>query len=115
MAQEITTEELKEKLDTGNVVLIDVLAAESYEARHIPGARSIPYGKDFIEQFEEQIGVAKDAEIITYCASSGCQLSDLAADALEEAGYSNVGHYVEGLAGWKNAGYEFEESDVGEE
>ncbi|PIT86963.1 MAG: rhodanese-like domain-containing protein, partial [Candidatus Magasanikbacteria bacterium CG10_big_fil_rev_8_21_14_0_10_43_6] len=31
-----------------------------------------------------------------------------AADALEKGGYTNVIHYKEGLAGWRNAGYTFE-------
>jgi len=110
MAKKISTEEVKQKLDNKeDFYLIDTLAAKSFEARHIPGAKSVPYGTDFIKQFEQSVGAPKDAEIITYCASSGCQLSALAADALEEAGYTNVGHYVDGLAGWQNTGHTFEE------
>ncbi|PJE64396.1 MAG: rhodanese-like domain-containing protein [Candidatus Ryanbacteria bacterium CG10_big_fil_rev_8_21_14_0_10_43_42] len=109
MAKKISTEEVKSKLDKNeNFYLIDTLAANSFEARHIPGAKSMPYGTDFIKQFEQVINAQKDAEIITYCASNGCQLSALAANALEEAGYTNVGHYVDGLAGWQNAGHKFE-------
>ena len=109
MAKKNSTEEVKRKLDNKeNFYLIDTLAANSFEARHIPGAKSVPYEPGFAKQFEEHIGAPKDAEIITYCASDGCQLSALAANALEEAGYTNVGHYVNGLAGWQNAGYKFE-------
>ena len=108
MVKKISTEEVKNKLDNNeNFYLIDTLAANSFEARHIPGARSVPYGTDFIKQFEQNVSAPKDAEIITYCASNGCQLSALAANALEEAGYTNVGHYVDGLAGWQNAGHTF--------
>ncbi len=32
----------------------------------------------------------------------------MAAVNLEEAGYTNVYHYIDGLAGWQNAGYKFE-------
>jgi rhodanese-related sulfurtransferase len=35
----------------------------------------------------------------------------LAADALEKAGYTNVKHFVDGIAGWQNAGYSFEEGN----
>ena len=109
MAKVITTEELKKKLDGGaQVSLLDVLMENSYEGRHIPGAKSIPYGADFLEKFEKENSVSKDAEIIVYCASSGCQLSVMAADVLEKAGYTNVAHYKDGLAGWQNAGYKFE-------
>lgn len=109
MAKIITTEELKKELDNKkSFYLIDVLMKNSFEARHIPGAKNVPYGTDFIKQFAEEINASKDAEIIVYCASSGCQLSVMAAVALEKAGYSNVRHYKDGLAGWQNAGYKFE-------
>ncbi|MEX0933720.1 MAG: rhodanese-like domain-containing protein [Candidatus Paceibacterota bacterium] len=109
MAKTISTEEVKQKLDTKeNFYLIDTLAENSYKGQHIPKAYSVPYGPDFAKHFEERVGAPKDAPIITYCASNGCQLSALAADALEEAGYKNIGHYVDGLAGWMQAGYEFE-------
>ncbi len=108
MVKEISTEEVKSTLDSNeNLYLVDTLTANSFAARHIPGARSLPYTPDFARQFEEKIGAPKDAEIVTYCASSGCQLSALAASALEGAGYTNVGHYVDGLAGWQDAGHEF--------
>ena len=109
MVKQITTEELKKKIDNKeSFYLIDTLLANSFEARHIPGAKNVPYGTDFKEKFEKEIGAQKDAEIIIYCASSGCQLSVLAADAMEKAGYTNIKHFADGLAGWKNAGYTFE-------
>lgn len=110
MAKKISTEEVKQKLNNKeDFYLIDTLASNSFEARHVPGAKSLPYGTNFIKEFEEKIGAPKDAEIITYCASNGCQLSTLAAEALEDAGYTNVRHYADGLAGWMQAGYEFAE------
>lgn len=109
MIKKVSTEAVKNKLDANeNFYLIDALNANSFAAQHIPGAKSLPYAPDFVRQFEEKIGAPKDAEIVTYCASSGCQLSALAATALEGAGYTNVGHYVDGLAGWQDAGHEFE-------
>ncbi|OGG61199.1 hypothetical protein A3C87_03560 [Candidatus Kaiserbacteria bacterium RIFCSPHIGHO2_02_FULL_49_34] len=106
MATHIEIEVLKKKLDSGEkIFLIDTLAAESYEMYHIKGAVSVPYGEDFIAQFEAKVGAPKDAEIITYCASHSCQLSSLAANALEAAGYTNVGHYADGLAEWRATGY----------
>lgn len=108
MAKVITTEDLKKKMDAGEkFFLLDTLSANSFEGRHIPGAHSVPYGPDFMKKFGE-LGASKEDEVITYCASAGCQLSVLAADELEKAGYTNVGHYKDGLAGWQNAGYEFD-------
>lgn len=109
MAEVISTDELKEKLDEGGGFhLIDALSPASFEARHIPGAKNVPNGPDFLDQFEKEVGAPKDAEIIVYCSSASCMASVQAAEALEEAGYSNVVHYKDGLAGWKEAGYEFE-------
>ncbi|HEX9721830.1 MAG TPA: rhodanese-like domain-containing protein [Candidatus Paceibacterota bacterium] len=74
MAKTITTEELKQKIDNKeDFALVDTLMENSYEMRHIPGAKSVPYGTDFMEEFEKEAGASKDAEIITYCASNGCQ------------------------------------------
>ena len=54
------------------------------------------------------MNVSKDANIAVYCASSGCQLSVMAGDVLDKAGYTNVSHFVDGLAGWMKEGYKFE-------
>ena len=106
MAKHIETEVLKTKQGSGEkIYLIDTLAAESYDMYHIKGALSVPYDENFIANFEENVGAPKDAEIITYCASHSCQLSSLAANALEAAGYTNVGHYADGLAEWRAAGF----------
>lgn len=109
MAKVITTEELKKKIDEGgDFYLVDVLSENSFEARHVPGAKNVPNNPDFLKNFEEKIGAAKDSEIIVYCSSSTCMASVRAADALEKAGYTNVVHYKDGLAGWQNAGHKFE-------
>lgn len=106
----MSTEELQNKIDSGlkNVYLVDVLSQESYATRHIPGAKNIPNGPDFLELFEKEIGAPKDAEIIVYCSSSTCMASVHAAEVLDSAGYTNVAHYKDGLAGWQEAGHEFE-------
>ena len=109
MAKFITTEELKKKIDgEDDFYLVDVLSAGSYKARHIPVAKNVPNEPGFLEQFEKEIAAPKDAEIIVYCASETCMASQMAADILEKAGYTDVIHYKEGLAGWQNARYKFE-------
>lgn len=109
MAEKITTEELKNKLDNNeDFYLIDALSENSFEAKHIPGAKNVPNSSEFLEQFENEIAAEKDAEIITYCSSSSCMASVQAAETLEKAGYTNVKHYAEGIAGWEAAGHDFE-------
>jgi len=109
MARVISTADLKKKIDGGeNLYLIDSLSPNSFEARHIPGAKNVPNDTHYAERFEKEIGAPKDAEIIVYCSSSSCMASVQAASALEKAGYTNVAHYKDGLAGWQDAGYKFE-------
>ena len=104
MVKTITTKEVKENLDNNkDFLLVDVLLSNSFEARHIPGAKNVPYNSTFLEDFEKTMSVSKDADIVVYCASSGCQLSVLAAKVLDEAGYSNVSHFVRWFS-WLDAG-----------
>jgi rhodanese-related sulfurtransferase len=84
------------------------MAPESYAARHIPTAKNVHKGPDFVERFEKEVGAPKDAEVIVYCSSETCTASPAAGGQLEAAGYSNVAHYKDGLAGWQNAGLAFE-------
>jgi len=112
MAKTITAQELKQKIDNKeDFILVDALSENSYDMRHIPGAVNIPNGSDFLSQFEEKIGAPKDKEIITYCSSATCMASVQAAETLEKTGYTNVGHYKDGIAGWQQASYEFEEEN----
>jgi len=107
--KEVSTEELKKWIDDGkDFVLLDVLAPASYEARHIPIAKSAPVGDpDFMEKAEALIP-NKDTIVAAYCSSAQCGASPRAAAQLAEAGYTNVYHYKDGLAGWQDAGYSFE-------
>ncbi|MEX1997813.1 MAG: rhodanese-like domain-containing protein [Candidatus Andersenbacteria bacterium] len=104
----LTTEELKQWIDEGkDFVLLDVLAPASYEARHIPTAKSAPVGdSDFMEKAAALIP-DKATPVVAYCSSAQCGASPRAAGVLVDAGYTNVYHYKDGLAGWQNAGYAF--------
>ena len=106
----ISTDELKKKLDAGGTdfVLVDVLSKEKYTARHVRGALNIPETPDFVKTFEAALTVPKETEIIVYCSSDTCQASVRTADALEKAGYTNVVHYKDGIAGWQQAGLPLE-------
>ena len=109
MVKTITTKEVKENLDNNkDFLLVDVLSSNSFEARHIPGAKNVPYSPTFLEDFEKAMATSKDTNISVYCASSGCQLSVMAGDVLDKAGYSSISHFKDGLAGWMQAGYKFE-------
>jgi rhodanese-related sulfurtransferase len=67
MAEDISREELKEKMGRGeDFVLLEVLPEKSYRHSHLPGAINLPPGQT--DQAEELIP-DKGAEIVVYCAS----------------------------------------------
>lgn len=109
--KEITKEELKEKMDSGDdFVLIDVLGEQSYKNIHLPGAEMADAHKDkkdFLSDVESLVD-DKSKDVIVYCASFSCQLSPKAAGILSEAGYENVYDYEGGLKDWAQGDYSFE-------
>lgn len=58
-----TVAELDAAMKQGNVVLIDVRTAESYNAGHIPGSINIP-AIDIGNRLSE---IPRDKKIVTYC------------------------------------------------
>ena len=108
-AKTITRDELKKKLDAKeDFVLINVLAASSYEAMHIPGSINIDvHQPDFLDNVAEAVP-DKNKDIVVHCSSFTCQSSPLAAQKLTEAGYTNVRDFSGGLADWNSGGFALE-------
>lgn len=55
----------KAAIDTGAAIVVDVRSADSYQASHVPGARSIPLAD--IEANPTGLKLDKNQWIITYC------------------------------------------------
>ncbi len=66
MVENVSLDELKQKMDKGAVTLVDALPAEAYEKSHLPGAVSLPY--DLVERSAKNDLPDLNAEIIVYCA-----------------------------------------------
>ena len=60
----VTTTELKEALDKGTAVVVDVRAEEQYKAGHIKGALHIPETEIAARAAE----LPRDKMIVTYCS-----------------------------------------------
>ena len=84
--------------------LVDTREDSEWAAGHIVGAVHI--GKGVIERDIEEEIPAKDAEIILYCG--GGFRSALAAEALQQMGYTRVISMDGGFRAWKEAGYPIE-------
>jgi rhodanese-related sulfurtransferase len=70
-----------------------------YRAKHIPGSLHFPTLEDALAE------LAKDEEIVVYCASSACPASVFAYEYLVRHGYRHVRRYAGGMLDWEEAGY----------
>lgn len=109
--KEITKEDLKEKMDSGDdFALLDVLGEDSYKNIHLPEAEMVDAHQEkeaFLKDVEDIVS-NKSQEVIVYCASFSCQLSPKAAKMLSESGYKNIYDFEGGLKDWAKGGYDFE-------
>ena len=78
----IGREELRKRLEQGDIVLVDVRPEREFDAGHIEGARSIP-----IEELERRLDeLPADREIVAYCRGPFCAYAHDAVRRLESAG-----------------------------
>jgi rhodanese-related sulfurtransferase len=103
--QECTIEEVKRRLDGGESFhFLDVREDHEFSKDHAKGARHL--GKGIIERDVESLIPEKSAAIVLYCG--GGYRSALAADALQQMGYTNVSSMEGGIKAWRDAGYPME-------
>jgi rhodanese-related sulfurtransferase len=81
----MSREELKEKMDRGDdLVLVDTMAEMYYRHPHLPGAINMPV--DELGERAPELLPDKQAEFIVYCMDPPCQASEEAAGELEATG-----------------------------
>jgi rhodanese-related sulfurtransferase len=103
--KECTVSEAKARLDRNEVVhFVDVREDHEFAKDHAKGARHL--GKGIIERDVETVIPDKQAAIVLYCG--GGYRSVLAADALQQMGYTNVTSMDGGIRAWRDAGYPME-------
>ncbi|CAN5832866.1 metalloregulator ArsR/SmtB family transcription factor [soil metagenome] len=96
----ISSAELRQRLNSGDVVVLDVRPAVEYEHGHIPGARSIP-----VDELQEYLSaLSREQTIVAYCRGPYCVYADEAVAALRERGFNAV-RLDDGLPEWRAAGY----------
>ncbi len=103
--REVTVAETQARQSANSdLKLIDVREDNEWDDSHAAGA--IHLGKGIIERDIESTVPDKDAELILYCG--GGYRSALAADVLQNMGYTNVFSMAGGWKAWKEAGGEIE-------
>jgi len=66
MAQNISRDELKQKLDhKEHFTLVEALAPEKFAHAHLPGAINVPY--DRVRELAPNLLPDKNADIVVYC------------------------------------------------
>jgi len=103
--REVTVAETQARMkENAGAKLIDVREDNEWDAAHAAGA--IHLGKGIIERDIETTVPDKDTELILYCG--GGYRSALAADVLQQMGYTNVFSMAGGWKAWKESGAEIE-------
>lgn len=100
----LTAAELNTLLKSKDFVFVNV---------HIPLAGNIP-GTDLSIAYDQitapenlaQLPADKNAKIVLYCRSG--RMSQIAAEALIQQGYTNIWNLKGGMAEWEQAGYEIQ-------
>ncbi len=95
----VSRRELAERLNAGDLVVLDVRPPVEFQAGHIPGARSVPIG----ELRQRLRALPKGAEIVAYCRGPYCVYADDAVRLLQRRGY-RARRLEDGFPEWKRAG-----------
>jgi rhodanese-related sulfurtransferase len=97
----LSTEELSERLESGNAAVFDVRGDVEFELGHIPDTKTAPLGSLV---FRVARVMNPDSFVAVYSAGGDCRLVTQAAQRLENLGLRNVHCYEDGLEGWRAAG-----------
>jgi rhodanese-related sulfurtransferase len=99
--REVSVDDTQARLKANsNAKLIDVREDNEWNEAHAAGAEHL--GKGIIERDIEARVPDKSTELILYCG--GGYRSALAADALQQMGYTNVWSMTGGWKAWKQCG-----------
>ena len=98
--EEISRDELAQRLDDGNLIIIDVRPRAEYASGHIRGARSIP-----INQLPDIVrNLPTDIEVVAYCRGPYCVFADDAVRLLRRH-RRNARRLQDGFPEWRTARY----------
>jgi rhodanese-related sulfurtransferase/DNA-binding transcriptional ArsR family regulator len=95
----VMNEQLRERIESGEVTLIDVRPREEYEAAHIPHAISFPLAELEARHAE----LPQNREIVAYCRGPYCVMAFDAVELLRGRGYE-ASRMEDGVAEWRARG-----------
>lgn len=102
--RQISAKEALELHTAGRATFVDVRDLNEVNLGMIPGAIHLDRGR--IES-KVEAAIPRDATVVLYCAAGN--RSALAAETLEEMGYTDVASLDSGFRGWVEAGGDIQE------
>lgn len=97
--EQLTADELQERLERGEVVVLDVRPEAEYRAGHIAGARSAP-----LDRLPSLVSaLPKRADVVAYCRGAYCLYADDAVRLLRAQGL-RARRLDVGFPEWRRAG-----------
>jgi len=99
--REVTVDDVKGMLAARTPeVIVDIREESEWNKGHLPGATHL--GRGVLEVKVDSVFPDKDTPLVLYCG--GGRRSALAADVLQEMGYTNVRSMAGGWRAWAAAG-----------
>jgi molybdopterin/thiamine biosynthesis adenylyltransferase/rhodanese-related sulfurtransferase len=98
---EIDATQARDRIESGEPVVIDVREQDEWDEGHIPGAVHIPRGH--LESRIERLAPDAARPIVVYCSQGN--RSVFSAKTLEELGYEDVVSLAGGFTDWKRNGF----------
>ena len=99
-------EELRRRMEAGEVTLLDVRPPEEYAAGHPPTATSVP-----LEALPGLLAqLPRDKPVVAYCRGPYCVFAIEAIETLRAHGFDAF-HLADGVAEWRAAGYPIERGE----
>ncbi|MEO7654654.1 MAG: rhodanese-like domain-containing protein [Sphingomicrobium sp.] len=117
---EVSTEELRQIIKSGNTVLLDARPPMEFAISHIVGALNVApqpgrpahlYISD-VAEVGRLLGGSKDKTLVIYCNGPFCGKTKRLGSELVEAGYTNVRRYQLGAPGWRTLASEAMQTDL---
>jgi molybdopterin/thiamine biosynthesis adenylyltransferase/rhodanese-related sulfurtransferase len=98
---EIDATQARERIESGEPVVVDVREQEEWDEGHIPGAVHVPRGH--LESRIERLAPDRERPVVIYCSAGN--RSAFAAKTLAELGYEDVVSLAGGFTDWKRNGF----------
>jgi molybdopterin/thiamine biosynthesis adenylyltransferase/rhodanese-related sulfurtransferase len=98
---EIDATEARDRIESGEPVVVDVREQDEWDEGHIPGAVHVPRGH--LESRIERLAPDTARTVVVYCSAGN--RSAFAAKTLTELGYEDVVSLAGGFTDWKRNGF----------